>query len=243
MNGRVLDFGVTGKLRFSNLIMYDRQTESWWQEFGGEAIVGDYAGLKLENLPLSMVSWKEFKSAFPDAKVMTRVAGSGMHYAATPYVMYDTATPYLYNYGGPEDDRLPPMERVVGIIIADESLAVPFSVLEKEPVVHYTLAGQGLVVFFKKGTASALDHAEIAFGEDVGATGVFDPDLEGRMLTFKKVGEHILDDQTGSTWNLLGQATLGPLKGKALTRIPNRGAQLWFSLVPYEPDTVIYTGK
>ena len=68
----VLDFGTTGLLRFSNLVMYDRQTESWWQEFNGEAIVGDMTGTRLELLPLSIVSWKEFKSTFPQGKVLSR---------------------------------------------------------------------------------------------------------------------------------------------------------------------------
>ena len=130
----------------------------------------------------------------------------------------------------------------MAIFIGEESLAVPFSVLEMDPVVHYTLAGQDLVIFYKKGTASALDHAEIAFGNDVGSTGIFDPALEGRMLTFKSDGEGFLDDQTGTTWNLFGQATSGPFKGKELTRIANLGAQLWFSLAPHKPDIVIYPG-
>jgi len=70
--GTVLDFGTSGNLRFSNLIMYDRQTESWWQEFGGEAIVGEMVGKKLEQLFLSIVSWKDFKEAFPTGKVLSK---------------------------------------------------------------------------------------------------------------------------------------------------------------------------
>ena len=72
MDGELLDFGVSGKLRRLNLIMYDRQTESWWQEFGGEAIVGVYAGVKLEQLPMAMVSWSDFKASFPDGKVLSK---------------------------------------------------------------------------------------------------------------------------------------------------------------------------
>lgn len=65
VGGKVLNFGTTGFLRFSNLIMHGRQTEFWWQEFGGEAIVGNMVGTKLEQLYLSIVFWGEFKVAFP----------------------------------------------------------------------------------------------------------------------------------------------------------------------------------
>ena len=75
VDGQVLDFGVSGLLRFANLVMYDRQTESWWQEFSGEAIVGDMPGRKLEILPNSIVSWEEFKKAFPDGKVLSKDTG------------------------------------------------------------------------------------------------------------------------------------------------------------------------
>ena len=86
VDGQVLDFGTTGNLRFSNLVMYDRQTESWWQEIGGEAIVGDLAGKKLKLLPQSIVSWADFKSSFPKGKVMSRDTGTGCHTAITTTV-------------------------------------------------------------------------------------------------------------------------------------------------------------
>ena len=241
MEGQVLDFGTTGLLRFSNLIMYDRQTESWWQEFGGEAIVGELTGKKLDQLYLGIVSWQEFKAAFPDGRVLSRDTGNPAPYGLNPYQRYDTGVPYFYE--GAEYPRLPPMERVVGVLVGEESLTVPFSVLEREPVVHYRLGGQDLVVFFKKGTASSLDHEYIQLGRDVGATGVFDPQLGGQNLSFTAVGNEILDDQTGSTWNLFGHATSGPLQGQALRPIPHRGSQLWFSWVVYRPDTVVYSGE
>ena len=157
VDGKVLDFGTTGFLRFSNLIMYDRQTESWWQEFGGEAIVGDMVGTKLEQLYLSIVSWGEFKAAFPKGKALSRETGHNRDYGTNPYADYDQDAPFLYN--GPEDSRLQLMDRVVVVIIGDKSLAVPFSVLRKEPAVHYRLNGQDLVVFYQEGTASSIDNS------------------------------------------------------------------------------------
>ena len=247
MDGQVLDFGVTGLLRYSNLLMYDRQTESWWQEFGGEAVVGNMAGKQLELLPMSLISWKEFRSAFPDGKVLSRDTGSKRPYGRTPYsyIEYDFwGVPYLYD-GPSVDERLPVMARVVAVIVGEESLTVPFRVLMDARIVHYTLAGQDLVVFYKEGTSSPLDAPFIAQGWDVGAATVYDPNLEGRKLTFRSQGDanEIVDEQTGSTWNLLGQAISGPLEGRALTPIPHRSSQLWFSWVVYKPDTILYTGQ
>jgi hypothetical protein len=124
-----------------------------------------------------------------------------------------------------------------------ESLTVPYSVLEKEPIVHYTLVGRDLVVFFKRGTASTLDKADVADGRDVGAVGVFDPVVEGKRLTFRLMDGRILDDQTASTWNLLGKAEAGPLAGRELRPMVYRAAQFWFSWVVFRPDTIIYRGK
>ena len=241
VDGTVLDFGTSGNLRFSNLIMYDRQTESWWQEFGGEAIVGDLVGKKLEQLYLSIVSWKDFKEAFPMGKVLSKDTGNPRPYGQNPYVGYDLGDPFLFS--GSEDSRLQLIERVVAVTIGKDALAVPFRVLEKEGVVHYNLGGRDLVIFLKKGTASSLDARAIAEGRDVGATGVFDPILDGDRLTFVADGGQIVDEQTGSAWNLFGHATSGPLAGEQLTPIPNRGSQFWFSWAVFKPDTEVYLGK
>ena len=235
MEGQLLDFGVSGLLRYSNLIMYDRQTESWWHEFGGEAIVGQMAGLKLEQLPMAFVSWKEFKSNHPDGKVLSRPLRSGRPYGDGPYSGYDLSkTPFAYR--GPEGARLPLIERVVAVSIGEESLAVPYSVLAEEPVVHYSLGGQDLVVFYEKGTRSSFGFWE------VGSAAVYLSELNGRTLTFQAEGEVFVDEETGSTWTLLGRATSGPLEGEELTPVPHLGNVFWFSWAVHKPGTVVYRG-
>ena len=240
MGDQVLDFGTSGKLRYSNLIMYDRQTESWWQEMGGDAIVGNLTGQKLEQLYLSIVSWEEFKDSFPGGKVLSRDTGHARPYGSNPYAGYDQDSPFLYR--GPIDSRLGIMERVVAVTIGEESLAVPFTRLRQEGVVHYTLHSQDLVFFFKQGTASAIDARYIREGRDVGATGVFDPTLDGEKLDFTGDGAEITDVQTGSKWDLFGRAISGPLVGKRLTAIPNSASQLWFSWAVHRPNTLVYGG-
>ncbi len=87
--GRVLDFGTTGRLRYSNLIMYDRQTESWWQQATGEAIVGESTGGQLTFYLAAMISWEEFRQNFPDGTVLSRETGYTRNYGQNPYAGYD----------------------------------------------------------------------------------------------------------------------------------------------------------
>ena len=238
VDGMTLDFGTSGNLRHSNLIMYDRQTESWWQEMGGQAIAGDLTGKKLEQLYLGIVSWDEFKASFPQGQVLSRNTGHSRPYGVNPYAGYDTGNPFLYR--GPTDSRLEMMERVVGITVGGKSLAVPFRLLREEGVVNSTFNGRDIAVFFRDGAASPIDAGRIPNGRDVGAAGVFDPNLEGRKLTFTGDGAVIADDQTGSRWDLFGRAVSGPLAGKQLAPIPNSGSQLWFSWAVYRPGTAVY---
>ena len=74
VQGRVLSFGVSGKLRHSDMVMYDRQTESWWQQALGEGIVGQMTGVRLAMLPGWMESWDQFRARNPEGLVMAEPA-------------------------------------------------------------------------------------------------------------------------------------------------------------------------
>jgi hypothetical protein len=152
-------------------------------------------------------------------------------------------------FTGEIDRRLAAADRVVtvslddGENIAGIDVAYPLATLELAGVINDNQGGQDLVVFFKPGTASALGARVIADAEDVGATGVFDPNLNGQKLTFRLDGEGegstIVDEETGSTWNILGQAIDGPLAGEELEPIVH-GDHFWFSWAAFKPDTIIY---
>ncbi len=242
MEGEVLDFGVSGKLRRLNLVMYDRQTESWWQEFGGEAIVGVYAGVELEQLPMAMVSWSDFKESFPDGKALSK-PDTGIPYGISAYEGYDTYN-VLGITSGSNNVTLSRMARVAGVEINGESFAAPYSVLREQPVVEATVGGEEVVVFYEPHTASALDNRIIALGREVGSVGVFSPVVDGDRLTFSPSGDGedgvFIDEETGSSWNLLGQATAGPLEGARLTSVPHYPSVLWFAWATFRPDAFIY---
>jgi hypothetical protein len=239
LDGRVLDFGTTGNLRFSDLVMWDRQTESWWQQITGEAIVGELTGQKLRPLPAGIVSSAEFKDGFPNGLVLSRETGYQRSYGRNPYVGYDDINSSPFLFSGQTDGRLRPMERVVTVSLGGEDAAYPFSLLEQRRVVQDRVGGRPIVIFFARGTTSALDASSIPDSRDIGSTGVFEPSLDGRSLSFKADGDRIVDGETGSTWNVLGQATTGPLAGKRLAPIVS-GNHFWFAWVIFRPQTRIW---
>lgn len=241
VGNELYEFGVSGLLRNSDLIMYDRTTESLWQQFTGEGIVGDHAGNQLTFLASSLVSFADFREAFPEGQVLSRETGFSRSYGRNPYEGYDSigSDPFLFR--GPIDGRLAAVERVVTVSQPDQAIdiAYPLSVLSAAGVINDSQGGQDLVVFFASGTNSALGSGVIADAEDVGATGVFDPMVDGQKLTFQKEGDQIVDVETGSAWNVLGQAIDGELAGESLEAIVH-GDHFWFSWAAFRPDTIIY---
>ncbi len=240
VNGQVFDFGTTGRLRYSNLIMYDRQTETWWQQATGEAIVGELTGTQLVFRPASIISWADFKANYPDGKVLSRETGFPRPYGNNPYVGYDDVNTPPFLYRGPETPGvLPPVARVLTIDLNGEAAAYPYDVLQKVKVVNDTVGGTEVVVLWAAGTASALDAGTVAGGRDVGTANAYARDLDGQTLTFAFDGLLIVDNETGSAWDVLGRALSGPLVGKQLTPVVAIN-HFWFSWAAFKPETRIY---
>ena len=157
--GRVLEFGTTGKLRNSDLVMYDRATASWWQQFLGEAIVGELTGTRLETVPSRLESFANFKERAPDGLVQVPADERMRAYGRTPYAGYDGAPrPFLYQ--GPMPGEVPPLARVVRV--GDQAWSLD---LVRE---RGTLEAGDLHLTYEAGQASALDQSVIAEGQDVG---------------------------------------------------------------------------
>ena len=247
--GRVLDFGTTGRLRHSDLVMYDRQTETWWQQATGEGLVGQYAGEQLTFVPITVMSWRDVKEQRSSARVLSRDTGFPrsftQRYGNNPYEGYDSGSgPWRQFFRfGRDDGRLPAMERIVALENSDRHLAVPFSILAEERVANVHVGGLEIVVFWAPGTASAVDNATISAGRDVGSSSAFSPELEGRNLTFEPAGDgRFRDRETGSTWNLSGGAISGPVAGAQLTEIVH-GNHFWFAWAVFRPETEIWRGR
>ncbi len=230
-----LAFGTTGNLRNSDLVMFDDLTESWWQQFTGNAIVGDFAGQKLTTIPALVVGWSDFKERYPNGQVLQRPAN---RIYINPYFGYDTnESPFLYI--GPRDNVLSAVERVVTVRISEQSAAYPFTVLENQPVVNDEVGGTPIAVFWKTGTNSALDNRDISRGRDVGSSAVYLREHNGMVLEFENAGGTIRDKQTASSWNIFGQATAGELEGAQLEIVDSQ-EHFWFAQYAFYPDTRIF---
>jgi hypothetical protein len=239
VNGRRLDFGTTGRLRFSNLLMYDRQTESWWQQASGGAVIGEMTGTSLTFLPVSIISWAEARDIYPGAQVLSRETGFSRNYGRNPYPGYDNINSSPFLFKGQTPENLPATARVTTVQLNGESVAYPNDILKEARVINDVVGGVEVTVFWQQGLASALDSSNIADGQDVGASGVFERTLNGQVLTFVTNGETITDEQTGSTWNILGQSTDGELRGENLNKVV-KVDHFWFSWAAFQPDTRIY---
>ncbi|MDP5215727.1 DUF3179 domain-containing protein [Ruegeria sp. 2205SS24-7] len=166
-----LSFGVSGKLRHSDMVMYDRETQSWWQQAIGEAIVGDLTGTTLTALPAWMESWEEFRTRNPDGLVMNEPAHR-RDYGRNPYRGYDSsARPFLYSGENPPHG-IHPLARVIRV----GNSAWPLERLRAER----EIAENGVTLIWRAGQASALDKTRIAKGRDVGTVRV--RDASGRDL-------------------------------------------------------------
>ena len=146
-------------------------------------------------------------------------------------------------YRGEYDDRLPARSRVLAVNLDGVLIAYPFGTLRDEIVVNDTIAETEVVVFWQPGVASSLDTSIIDQGRDIGTAAIYDRTLEdGTVLTFAWDAENqaLTDNETGSTWNLFGEATSGELEGTEL-RLMVAAPHYWFAWAAFHPETDIYT--
>lgn len=248
--GHEFTFGTTGNLRYSDLLMWDRQTESWWQQATGEAIVGELAGTKLKRVRSSVLSFGEFRRAYPAGEVLSRDAAvaemqrkqsAPRPYGTNPYVGYDRAdtSPISALWGDRATDlRLAPKARVAVVTFAAPPVASLLDGLRRPTALNDVMAGRRIVVLFAPGVASPLDRDVIANGADIGQAVIYDPTLDGRLLTFRVADDGFSDEQTGSTWTVAGVATRGPLVGRRLAQVAHE-VTYWFIWSVFRPETEV----
>ncbi|MFN2389814.1 MAG: DUF3179 domain-containing (seleno)protein [Actinomycetota bacterium] len=245
VEGEVTTFGTSGRLYNSNLLMYDRATESLWVQALGEAVVGPLTGAVLERLPARITSWASFARAFPDGRVLSRATGHDRRYGDNPYPGYDDVGNQPFLFTGEVDGRLAAVERVLGVETEAEIVAYPYFRLEaaapagRVAAINDTVGGEPALVVWEAGTVSALDQAEIARSRDVGAAAAYSRRLGRRVLRFVVDRHRIQDVQTSSRWDLFGRALRGPLRGRRLAPLDHHDS-FWFDWAAFHPETVVW---
>jgi hypothetical protein len=169
LDGHVLDFGTTGKLRNSDLVMYDRQTESWWQQFTGQAIVGVLTGSELKLVPSALTSFAQFLTEHPNGQVLVPTNPEARPYGRNPYVAYDTVGKRPFLFSGELPPNIDPMERVVAVERGPDRYEAWSLTLVREQV---EIRRGDLIISWKPGQASALDASDVAGGRDIGTVTV-----------------------------------------------------------------------
>ena len=224
IEGKEYSFGVSGKLIRNVLVMYDRQTESYWSQLIGESVAGTMVGTKLDFLPSWMMTWEQWKELHPDTVALDKGGRRGGRDAYDSY--YSSGQAGVIGRSN-NDDRLNTKEFVVGVELEDVTVAYPFSVLNAEPIVNDIVKGSDLLVVFDQNRATAV---------------VYDRVVDGQTLTFKQTSQEmiLIDEETGSTWDgISGVAVDGSLVGTQLERLKS-SAVFWFGWVDFHPETLVY---
>ncbi len=202
IDGEAVEFGVSGKLYNSDLVMYDRKTESYWSQILGKAIVGPLAGRELKRIPIDFTTWGVWKNMHPDTMILSRDTGFARSYGVDPYDGYYTSDQIWFPIDHP-DQRLHPKALVYGVIVDGAQKAYARDRLTQIELINDQLGGTDVVVW-------SIQNSPIrTFERHIGAA----------SLEFVLENGRIYDTQTHSEWNIDGVAMSGPYAGTKLTRI------------------------
>ncbi len=222
VKAETLTFGVSGKLIMNALVMYDRETQTLWSQFLGDAVEGPLLGERLTLVPSRLTTWGDWKAEHPDTLALD--TGSRPY---DPYASY-----YISGRTGimPEansDERLSIKELVLGLVGESSQRAYAHADLGAAQVVNDVFEGAEIVVVRDDASRSVG-----AFGRRVG----------DRVLTFDQgnAPDEMADSETDSTWSkLTGVAIAGVLEGERLEDYPSFNA-FWFGWSDYYPDSELW---
>jgi len=236
------EFGVSGLLWRSNLVMYDRSSgESLWPQMRGRADCGPATGTVLTPQPVSDMTWRAWKELHPDTRVISENTGWKRDYRENVYEDYERIdAPPISNII--PDLRREPKERVLGIPHPEGGTAIPFGVLPSNALAVLSLSvpagiispdGTPVVVFWD-GSKRAMEafHAVPDWSIELGAA--------GSEVVFEVENGRIVDSVTGSYWEVDGRAVEGPAAGSKLTEVVGSMTAFWFAWAVFNPDTDLF---
>jgi len=222
VDGQEVTFGTSGKLYNSNLLMYDRLTESYWSQALGTAVKGELTGYRLDLVPFDVITWGDWKKLHPDTKVLTTDTGYIRSYATDPYGNYYTEPRIMFPVEH-SDNRMHPKEIIVGFNENGLPKAYKQNDIESQILIN-DFIGETPVLLI-----SLFSENSRAFERTIG----------GDVLDFVYDDGKILDVQTSSEWNYDGLSISGDLEGMNLKRMPIEPG-FWFEWVTFHPDTLVY---
>jgi len=228
VNGNITTFGVSGLLYNSNLIPYDRITDSNWSQMANECVNGDLINTPINTKLLVEMSWKTWKEMYPNADVLNRNTGFNRAYGTYPYGSYITNTSLNFPVDI-DDDRLHRKERVLGVIIDGSAVAYQFKNFQGDSIqlVNDNFDGTELV---------------IVGSEEKNFMVAFERELEGNVLDFTALQDElpaVIEDQDGNKYNVFGKRIEGVDVGKNLIT-PTNYIGYWFSWGAFYPGIEIY---
>lgn len=242
--GAAMSFSALDALYQGGRILWDTLTQSWWRQFTGEAIVGDYTGLQLQLRPSLLLSHKEFRKDFPDGEVLgpeSRPArDESSTYGATNYPGYDRNSDPPPGFEGVADPRLPATARVLALELNGDAAAFDFGHLADRRVLNDDVGGKPVTAFWSPGILSVLDTPQIVDARDVGMAAAHGRELDGRLLTFEFSDGAFRDRETGSVWSLSGRAMSGSLAGAQLAPLVHN-TPFWWAWAAHNPTTRLVT--
>ncbi len=223
IENEIYEFGTSGKLYNSNLLMYDRTTDSLWSQALGESVVGNLTGTELVLYPSLTITWDEFKKSFSGGSVLSRDTGFERNYTNDPYPGYYTNASIKFPISH-KDDRLHPKTIVFGMDLGDGQAAYPIESVESVGVINEEVAGKDVVVFWD---------------DDLQTVRGYFAQIDEQVLTFDKENGILVDRETKSRWNTNGEAFGGELLGSQLELAPLEN-HFWFSWFTTHPDTKLF---
>lgn len=228
INGKVTTFGVSGLLYNSNLIPYDRETDSNWSQIRLDCVNGDLSGSEIETFTLVETTWGTWKEMYPDTRVVSSGTGYNRDYNAYPYGSYRTNHDYLIFPLANEDSRLLSKERVHGIVWSGNATVFPLTSFGDEvQVFEIQFEGEDFVV-----VGNGKDNFAVSFLRDPG---------DGSLPAYTPVqGQYpvVMTDGEGNMWDVLGTAVSGPRQGTRLTHARSF-IGYWFSFAAFYPTVSI----